>query len=173
MTTAIGIVATSLLLLASSAQAQTAPTDAQIAAIVVAANQVDIDAGKLAETRGSTPEVKAFGKRMVLDHTSSNQRASELAQKLNLKPEPGETSKSLTKGGEEMRAKLKKLEGADFDRAYVDNEVKFHQTVIDTVDETLLPNAKNPQLKALLEQTRPTLVSHLEHAKQIQEKMGE
>lgn len=173
MKTTIQIVATGILILASSAYAQTAPTDAQIAAIVVAANQVDIDAGKLAETRGSSEQVKEFGKRMVIDHTSSNKSATALVQKLNVKPESSATSQSLKKSGDEMMAKLKKLEGTAFDRAYVDNEVKYHQSVIDTVDKTLLPNAKNPELKALLEQTRPVLVSHLAHAKQLQASLGE
>ena len=167
------IAVTSLLLLAWSANAETAaPTDAQIAAIVVAANQVDIDAGKLAETRGSTKDVKDFAKRMVIDHSSVNKQATELVQKLKVKPESNSTSESLKKGGDENLAKLKSLAGADFDRAYIDHEVTYHQAVLDTLDKTLIPNAKNAELKALLLQARPTFVSHLEHAKQVQAKVA-
>jgi putative membrane protein len=165
------LVAASLLILAWSAQADTAPTDPQIASIVVTANQVDIDAGKLAEAMGSTPEVKAFGKRMVVDHTAVNKSATDLVKKLKVTPESNATSDSLKKGGDENLAKLKGLEGAEFDRAYIDNEVKYHQAVIDTLDDTLIPNAKNAELKALLIKVRPQFVSHLEHAKQMQAKM--
>jgi putative membrane protein len=167
----IHLVATSVLILAGSAQADTPPTDAQIASIVVTANQVDIDAGKLAETKGSTEEIKAFGRRMVVDHSGVNRSATELVMKLKVTPESNPTSEKLKKGGDENLAKLKKLTGADFDRAYVDNEVKYHQAVLDTLDDTLIPNAKNSELKALLVQVRPSFVSHLEHAKQIQAKI--
>jgi putative membrane protein len=165
------LVAACSLILAWSAQADTAPTDPQIASIVVTANQVDIDAGKLAEAMGSTPEVKAFGKRMVVDHTAVNKSATDLVKKLKVTPESNATSDSLKKGGDENLAKLKGLEGAEFDRTYIDNEVKYHQAVIDTLDDTLIPNAKNAELKALLIKVRPQFVSHLEHAKQMQAKM--
>ena len=84
-----------------SVQAQQGPTDPQIAHIVVTANQVDIEAGKLAEKSGSTPDVKAFGKQMVTDHTAVNKQATELVQKLKVTPEANATSASLKKGGDE------------------------------------------------------------------------
>ncbi|MBK0392910.1 DUF4142 domain-containing protein [Ramlibacter algicola] len=152
--------------------AQQGPNDAQIAHIVVTANQVDIDAGKLAEKQGSTKAVKDFGKQMVTDHTAVNKQATDLARKLNVKPEANDTSASLKKGGDDNVAKLKKLKGKAFDKAYVDNEVTYHQAVIDAVDKTLLPSAKNAELKALIEKVRPALVQHLEHAKHLQQEVG-
>jgi len=162
--------AASLLALASAlslAQAA-APDDAQIAGIVVAANSVDIDAGKLAESAAHSKEVKDFGKRMVTDHTGVNKQATALVKKLNMKPEESDTSKALKDGGKENIAKLKGLKGVAFDKAYVDHEVTYHQTVLDAIDKTLLPNAKNAELKGLLEKVRPAIDAHLQHAKQIQ-----
>jgi len=144
------------------------PSDAQIAAIVVAANQVDINAGKLAESKSASKEVKDFAQRMVTDHTGVNKSATELVTKLKVKPEENPTSTSLKKGGEDTRKRLQGLKGAEFDKAYIDNEVTYHQTVLDAVDKTLIPNAKNEELKALLVKVRPAFVAHLEHAKQIQ-----
>lgn len=144
------------------------PNDAQIAAIVVTANQVDIDAGKLAETKATNPQVKAFGKQMVTDHTGVNKQATDLVKKLGVKPEDNPTAESLRKGGEENLATLKQLKGADFDKAYIDHEVAYHQQVIDALDKTLIPSAKNDQLKALLIKVRPAFVAHLEHAKHLQ-----
>jgi putative membrane protein len=164
--------ASALVLAASGALAQGAgPTDPQIAHIVVMANQVDIDAGKLAESKGSNAEVKAFGKRMVTDHTGVNEQAVALVKKLGVKPEDNPTSESLKKGGEENLKNLKELKGAAFDKAYVDHEVAYHEQVLNAVDKTLIPNAKNAELKSLLEKTRPAFVAHLDHAKQIQAKL--
>ena len=61
-----------------TALAQSGPTDAQIAAIVVTANQVDIDAGKLAVSRSGNKDVKDFAQRMIADHTGVNKAATEL-----------------------------------------------------------------------------------------------
>jgi putative membrane protein len=157
---------------AAGSWAQGGPTDPQIAAIVVTANQVDIDAGKLAKSKAQSKDVKAFAQQMITDHTAVNKSATELVIRLKVKPEPNDTSMSLKKGGDDNLAKLKKLKGAAFDRAYVDQEVTYHQAVLDAVDKTLLPNAKNAELKALLEKTRPAFVAHLEHAKQIQASLG-
>ena len=144
------------------------PSDAQIAHIVVTANQVDIDAGKLAESKGSNKDVKAFGKQMVTNHTGVNKQAPALAKKLQVTPEDNPTSQSLKKGGEENLANLKGLKGAAFDKAYIDHEVAYHQQVLDAIDKTLIPNAKNAELKDLIVKVRPAFVGHLEHAKKIQ-----
>ena len=156
---------------AAFAQA-TGPTDPQIAHIVVTANQVDIDAGKLAETKGSTQAVKDFGKQMVTDHTGVNQQAVALATRLKVTPEDNPTSQSLKAGGVDNVKKLEGLSGAAFDKAYVDHEVAYHQAVIDALDKTLVPNAKNAELKALLEKSRPAFIAHLGHAKELQSKLG-
>ena len=164
--------ASALLLVAGGVLAQASgPTDAQIAHIVVTANQVDIAAGTLAESRGHSADVKAFGKRMVTDHTGVNKQATALLKKLGVKPEDNPTSESLKTGGEQNVQHLKTLKGAAFDKAYVDHEVAYHEQVIDALDQTLIPNAKNAELKALLEKSRPAFVAHLDHAKQIQAKL--
>jgi putative membrane protein len=160
-----------VLLAAGPVLAQGGPTDPQIASIVVVANQVDIDAGKLAESRGSNAEVRAFGKRMVTDHTGVNKQAVALVTKLGVKPEDNPTSESLKKGGEENLAHLKTLKGAAFDKAYIDHEVAYHEQVLGAVDKVLIPNAKNEELKALLVKVRPAFVAHLDHAKEIQAKL--
>jgi putative membrane protein len=144
------------------------PSDPQIAAIVVTANQVDIDAGNLALSRAKSPDVKTFAQLMITDHSGVNQAATALVQKLHVTPEASPTSQSLQKGGDDNVAALKKLSGSAFDRAYVDHEVAYHQAVLDAVDTTLIPNAQNAELKALLVKVRPAFVAHLAHAKRLQ-----
>jgi putative membrane protein len=157
----------SLVALAMPAHAA-GPDDAQIAAIVVVANAVDVDAGKQAETKTQNKDVRAFAERMVADHSGVNQQATALVQKLHVTPEDNDTSKSLAQGGTATRAKLAGLSGKAFDKAYVDNEVKYHETVLGALDKTLIPNASNAELKALLVKVRPAFVAHLEHAKHLQ-----
>lgn len=166
--TRLSILAAASLLAFSSAAIAQAPNDAQIASIVVTANQVDIDTGKMAQTRAHAANVKAFAKQMVTDHTGVNKQAAALAAKLKLKPEDNPTSQSLKQGGIDSIAKLKKLKGVAFDKAYVDREVDYHTQVIDAIDKTLIPSAQNAELKELLVKSRPAFVGHLEHAKQIQ-----
>ncbi len=148
------------------------PTDPQIAAIVVAANTVDIDAAKLAMKHSKDAKVKKFAKDMVRDHTANNKAAVALVTKLGVTPEENDTSKSLTDGGKKNTDNLKTLKGKDFDKAYVDNEVTYHQSVIDAIDNTLIPSAKNEELKALLTKTSPVIKEHLEHAKMVQSSMS-
>ena len=155
------------LMAASSVSAQ-AVNDAQIASIVVTANQVDIDAGKLAVSQSTNADVKDFGQQMVTGHTGVNKSATELVTKLKVTPQDNPTSQQLKAGGDANLANLKTLKGAAFDRAYIDHEVAYHQAVLDAVDKTLIPNAKNEELKALLVKVRPAFVAHLEHAKHLQ-----
>ena len=165
------VIASLVLAPAAGASAQ-GINDAQIASIVVTANQVDIDAGNLARTASSNGEVKKFAELMVTDHTGVNKSATELATRLKVTPEDNPTSQSLKSGGEANLKNLKGLKGAAFDKAYIDHEVAYHQSVLDALDKTLIPNAKNAELKALLVKVRPAFLAHLEHAKHLQASLG-
>ena len=151
-----------------AAAAAPAINDAQIAHIAVTADAVDSAAGELAKKKGSTKAVKSFGQTMVTDHGGVNKQAVALVTKLHVTPEDNDTSKQLKAGGDANLAKLETLSGAAFDKAYIDNEVAYHQAVLDALDKTLIPNAKNAELKGLLEKVRPAFVAHLEHAKSVQ-----
>jgi putative membrane protein len=145
-----------------------AVTDPQIAAIVVAANTVDIEAGKLAQAKTKNRKVKEFADSMVRDHTAVNKAAVDLVTRLGVTPEENDTSRSLTLSGEQTRARLSGLSGKAFDRAYIDNEVAYHKLVIEALDKTLIPDAQNAELKQTLISVRPSFLAHLKHAEQIQ-----
>jgi len=161
------VVSAGLLLAAASVYAQ-GVTDAQIASIVVTANQVDIDAGQLAHATSTNADVKKFAQLMIDDHTGVNKSATALVTRLKVTPEDNPTSQSLKSEGEKNVADLKRLEGKAFDKAYIDHEVDYHQQVIDAMDKTLIPDAQNAELKALLVKVRPAFVAHLDHAKDLQ-----
>jgi putative membrane protein len=157
--------ATALVTVPAVAHAQ--PNDAQIAAIVVVANQVDVDAGRFVATATQSPTVRDFAQKMVTDHTAVNQSAVALVTKLKVTPETNDTSKALQAGGDKNLAHLRTLKGAALDRAYVDHEVAYHEQVIQALDTVLIPNAQNAELKALLVQVRPAFIEHLGHAKHL------
>ncbi|MFM0049583.1 DUF4142 domain-containing protein [Caballeronia grimmiae] len=165
--------AAALALTSIASRAQGAgPTDPQIAAIVVTANQVDIDAGKLAGDKTKSKDVKAFAQQMVTDHSGVNKAATDLVKKLDVTPEDSPTSQSLQQGGDANIAQLKQLSGGSFDKAYIDHEVAYHESVLDALDKTLIPSAKNAELKALLVKVRPAFVAHLEHARHVQAELA-
>jgi putative membrane protein len=152
----------------SKSPAKVKLTDANIAAIVVAANSIDVRNGLLALSKTQVAEVRAFANQMVADHTSVNKKATELAVRLKLTPKESESSRTLESEAAVTRATLEAKTGAEFDRAYVDHEVAYHQAVIDLLDQVLIPEARNKQLKALLVAVRPAFVAHLEHAQHLQ-----
>jgi putative membrane protein len=146
-------------------------TDPQIAAIVVAANDVDIDAGKLAKDKATNPQVKQFAETMIRDHTAVNKAATDLVTRLKVTPEGNPTSQALKDGGASNVQALQGMSGAAFDKAYIDHEVTYHQQVLDAIDHTLVPGATNADLKKLLQDTRPAVAHHLDMARQIQSSM--
>ena len=154
--------------LTHAAHAAEGPNDAQIAAIVVTANQVDVDAGKLAAGKTKSAAVKAFAQQMVTDHSGVNKLAVDLVTKLKVKPQDNPTAQSLQKGGDDNLARLRTLDGAAFDKAYVDREVDYHVAVLDALDKVLIPSASNAELKALLVKVRPAIDAHLQHARHLQ-----
>jgi putative membrane protein len=170
----VSMLMVSLVALADEAQQKPAaagPTDPQIASIVVTANTVDIDAGKVAKGKTKNAEVKKFAEQMMTDHAAVNKSAVDLVTKLKVTPEDNDTSRALKKGGEDNIASLKKLKGKEFDKTYIDHEVAYHKQVLEAIDKTLIPSAQNAELKALLVKVRPAIAAHLEHAEHIQSQL--
>ena len=161
--------ALSAVLLAGAAYAQPAAaiTDPQIAHIAYTAGQIDIDAGKQALAKTRNPEVKAFAQEMVRDHQAVNDQALALVKKLGVTPEANATSAALSSAAKAKLADLAKLNGAAFDKAYVDNEVAYHKTVNGALANTLIPNAKNAELKALLQTGLKLFTEHQMHAEHV------
>ena len=166
MKSSFAIVAAALLG-ATPAIAANAPTDPQIAHIAYTAGNIDIEAAKQALARTHNKTVLAFAQEMVRDHSAVNDKALALVKKLHVTPQDNPTSQSLTKAATAERSKLAKLSGAAFDREYVDNEVAYHKTVNGALESTLIPNAKNGELKSLLQTGLTLFREHQAHAEQV------
>lgn len=145
----------------------TAPTDAQILEIVRSVNNAEISAGELAKKSKNKIVVK-FADHMTIAHKDSNIAVKKISQKLDLPAQNSSTSEKLQLDTGNQFVELKKLSGADFDRTYVDDQVKDHALVLKNLDDTLIPSAKSTEVKALLKDTRTAVVAHLDHAKKVQ-----
>ncbi len=151
------------------AQQATELTDPEIASVAVVANQIDIDYGKVALKRSNNKEVLAFANTMIKDHNAIINQAVALVSKLGVTPKDNTLSQSLLSQSTETLKKLNGVSKADFDKTYINNEVTYHEAVIDAVRNVLIPQSKNSELKELLETVLPALEAHLGHAKMAQD----
>src|SRR6201987_3729203 len=164
----LGAALAAITLLSGAAFAEAAKlTDPQIAHIAYTAGVIDVAAAKQALTKASNKEVKAFAEDMVRDHEAVNKQALALVKKLNVSPEDNDTSKSLSKNAADKLAELGKLKGAEFDKAYVANEVAYQKTVDSALETTLIPNANNAELKSLLQTGLKIFQGHEQHAEHV------
>jgi putative membrane protein len=155
-------------MLSGAALAQGAkPTDPQIAHIAYTAGVLDITAAKQAIAKSKNKDVVAFANDMVRDHEAVNKQALDLVKKLKVTPEDNDTSRALTKQAADKQVELAKLNGADFDKAYVVNEVTYHKTVNGALETTLIPSASNPELKTLLQTGLKLFQGHQQHAEHV------
>jgi putative membrane protein len=129
----------------------TPESDPQIAHIAYTAGQIDIEAAQQALSKSQNKDVRAFASDMERDHKAVNDKALTLVKKLNLTPEDTDTSKALSKQASDKRAELAKLNGAAFDKAYIDNEVAYHKTVNNALQNTLIPSASNSEILGMFQ----------------------
>lgn len=146
-------------------------TDANIAAIVVGANKIDISAGKIALSRSNNKMIREFAQRMVADHQSVLDTAVKLVTRLGVTPKNNDLVYALSKQSMEHEAKLKTLSGREFDKTYIDHEVAYHEAVISVVKKQLIPGAENQELKDTLTSVLPAFDAHLAHSKKVQSRI--
>ena len=156
---------------APTTPAAPALTDANIAALLDEANAADSAAGKVASTKGTNADVKAFGVMMMKDHHALRKAGQDLVTKLNVTPTPP-ANDSLPAKAQMIADSLNATpKGAGFDKWYINNEVAVHQMVLGLIDSAM-GAAQNAELKDLLTKARPNIEMHLKRAQDIQTKLG-
>ena len=153
------------------ASANPALDDATIVAIFDAANTADIETGSLAAERGASKEVRDFGAMLARDHKQVRQQGRDLAAKLHVTPTPPKDDRSARDHAAAM-ARLRALQGAAFDQAFLEHEAAFHKAVIDAVQSTLLPAIQNAELKALVVKVAPAFEAHMLAAQNLEKKLA-
>lgn len=154
---------------AGNAEAQPAIplTDGEILQITHTANIGEIDQARLALSRSKDARVRSLAQMMVQDHSQADQKGMVLAKKEKLERLASATSESLESDVQSTTGTLR-AETADFDKNYVDAQIREHQAVLDTIDQKLVVNATNPELKVYLREIRAAVASHLQHAQDVQ-----
>ena len=147
--------------------ADTGPTDPEIAHIAYTAGVLDIIAAKQALAKSQNPTVRSFAEVMVRDHEAVNVMALDLVKKLKVTPAANPISTSFSEQASATEKKLAALSGADFDRAYAENEAAYHRAVNAALDATLIPSADNKELKTLLETGLTLFREHQAHAEHL------
>lgn len=151
---------------------KTAPlTDANIAAIVVGANNIDISAADIALQRSKNAEIRKFALRMKTDHKAVLDSAVKLVTRLGVTPENNDLVATLSKQSQDHELKLRTLSGRAFDKSYIDHEVAYHKAVISVIEKQLIPSATNKELKDTLISVVPAFQAHLKHSEMIQSKI--
>jgi putative membrane protein len=158
---------------ASATPTPTTPalTDANIAALLDEANAADSAHGKLASTKGTNADVKAFGVLMMNDHHALRKAGQDLVTKLNVTPTPPANDSLPAKAKMTSDSLTAMSKGAAWDKWYIDHEVMMHQDVLALIDQAS-GAAQNAELKDLLAKARPNVEMHLKRAQDIQTKLG-
>lgn len=143
-------------------------SDPEVASVAVTANQVDINYAEIAKKKSKDAEVLKFAETMARDHKAVIEQAVAMAKKLGVTPKDNAVSQKLLADAEKTKKSLLAKSGKAFNKAYIDNEVAYHKAVIDAVENLLIPETDNAELKALLQNVLPALKAHLGHAEMIQ-----
>jgi putative membrane protein len=143
-------------------------TDEQITAVTNAANTGEVDQAKEAVKKAKSGKVKTFAQHMITDHGAAFKQQTDIEKKANITPQDNDTSRQIQSDGRTILSQIQGATGADFDRQYIDAQVKEHQSVLDALDNKLIPAAKNADLKSFLQKTRDKVADHLKMAKDIQ-----
>ncbi|WII73115.1 DUF4142 domain-containing protein [Bdellovibrio sp. 22V] len=146
-------------------------SESEIAEILKTANDAEIDAAKAAKSRASSSQVKDFAKHMETEHESNNKEAKSVLKKADIKMKSNEMAKTLKKDSKEQLSQLKKKKGADFDSAYIENQISMHQQLLSDLEQKFIPSAKNPEFKSFLEKTKTHVQQHLSKAQEVQQSM--
>lgn len=147
--------------------------DGEVAAVLATVDAGEIEEGTLARGRAVDPRVRAFGESMVTMHTESSTKLGALRLRTGITPREDARSRELAADGAATKRRLEALQGADFDRAYIDAQVTGHARVLDLIDTALLPMARSPELRrALTDEVRPMVSDHLRRARELQAALG-
>jgi putative membrane protein len=154
----------------NTASASATPVDSESADFFVKAadgGMAEVAAGKLAQEKATNPKVKEFASMMVTDHTGANSGLKELASKKNVT-----LPDTVSTDHQKSAADLGKKTGKDFDKAYMDMQVKDHEKTVDLFKDGS-KNVKDTELKAFIDQTLPKLQAHLDAAKALKKTVSQ
>jgi putative membrane protein len=133
---------------------------------------VELEHGRLAERKATDPRVRAFAEQVVADHLDRMDRDDQLMRSLHVKPRRNRVCNWLESVSDRRVARLDALSGSDFDRAYLEEQISYYRSVLDTFDKDLTPSARNPRLRAGLDEAIERANGHLREAEALQTELA-
>jgi putative membrane protein len=121
----------------------------------------EVNAGKLAETKGASQSVKDFGAMMVKDHSTANQKLASIAAAQGVKLPDSPSMMQMAKDKE-----LNMKSGESFDKSYIKGQIKAHQETVELFQKEIA-SGKNAQAQQFATATLPTVQAHLAKINQI------
>ncbi len=147
-------------------------SDVEIAHVAYTADNLDIRYAHLALAKSKNPEVRKFAKTMIRDHEAVNEQALALLDKLGAQAKDNFLSQKLNQDGDAIIEKFSTLSGAEFDKAYAENELAYHKAVNALVGDVFIPNIENAEVKALFEEGLKIFKAHEAHAEMMVEALN-
>jgi putative membrane protein len=168
-TSAAGAVATSNDSAARAASTNNGWTDGRIVGFTTAANAGEIAEGKLAQTKATNAQVKAFAKQLVTDHQAMLDEGKQFATSNNVMPDTtsNDVSDLMKDTQDELKELQEKAAGKDWDKDFIDHEVDGHKKVLDKLQQAA-QSTSNQQLKDMLTKASGKIQEHLTKAQDLQ-----
>ena len=132
-----------------------------------AIHAAEIDHGMLAQKKATDPKVKAFAEKVVNDHNARMQKDNKLMSALGIAPRDTAVSEQITSASQQQSDRLNALSGADFDRAYIEEQIEYYRKALDAFDRDILPNVRDPQIRANVTEARVRANEHLKEAQDL------
>lgn len=140
--------------------------DKEFARDALEGGMAEVQFGQMAAQKGTSPDVKEFGQKMVDDHTKLGDQLKPVAQQMGVNPPKG-----LSKKDQSLMAKLEGLSGTDFDNAYIQAMVKDHKKDLSDFRQEA-ENTQNPVMKNTAQQGEQVIDEHLHMIEQIAKAHG-
>jgi putative membrane protein len=147
-------------------------TDDQILYVLHAGNLGEMDQARVAQKKAKNVRVKHFAAMMLQDHSEADTKGNEVAKKVRASLAPSEVSNRLETDAKDFSTRISAEKGNDFDRTYMDAQVKEHRALLDSIDRDLLPSVKSDEVKTFVQTIRAKVQSHLQEAEDIQKGLG-
>ena len=139
---------------------------ADVAGIVMTANEGEVQQGQAAASRASSAEVRSFAQMMVTDHTNALNMARDHFSRAGVTPGENATTQCLRENSRGTITNLATYSGSAFDRAYIQSQVDLHQWLLTALDNSLIPSTAGAT-RTLLETQRASVAAHLDHARRL------
>jgi putative membrane protein len=148
-------------------------TDANVAAVAHASNMDEIQTSQVALQRSQNAQVRQFAQQMITEHTAVDQQMQQMLQAKGMAMQPNAAAQAAMQATAATVANLGRRTGMDFDRAYMMHQVQAHRWTLTSLDRTLIPSTRDPEMKSFLStRVRPAVAMHLEVAERMHASMG-